>query len=116
MKKLLLLTLTLLTLCLAVNAFAAGDLSGVIVYPNPFNFAKGHTTITFANLTNDVVVKIYKMNGELVKKIEDTNTGGTIAYWNVTNNSGKKLGAGTYVYLITNSAGQKAKGKIAVIK
>jgi flagellar hook assembly protein FlgD len=116
MKKLLLLTLTFVTLCLAANVFAATDLDGVIVYPNPINFSKGQTTITFDNLTDDVVIKIYKTNGQLVKTIEATGTGGTVAWWNVTNDSGKKLGAGIYIYLITNNAGQKAKGKFAVIK
>ena len=117
MKKLLLVILALITLCSATTLFAASDLRGVIVYPNPFNVSKGHTTITFENLTtDDVVIKVYKITGELVKTIEGKTSTGIIGWWDVTNDNGKELGSGAYVYVITNSAGQKAIGKFAVVK
>ena len=117
MRKIFILLIVMVTLLIGVKVFAqADDLSGVIAYPNPFNPSKGHTTVTFANLTDDVVIRIYKMNGVMVKKIEATNTSGTVGWWDVKNDSDKPLGTGTYIYLITNNAGQKAIGKIAVIR
>ena len=98
------------------NVFGqASDLSGVIVYPNPFIPDKGHTLITFEHITEDAVIKIYKINGELVRKIEVDNSNG-ITTWNVTNDAQKHLGSGGYIYLITNSAGEKVIGKIAIVK
>ncbi len=115
--KVLMLVVFLISVSLLLeNKVFGNDLSEVIVYPNPFNVSKGHTTITFKNLTtDDVVIKIYKITGELVKTIKVQNAQGQLT-WDVTNDAEKQLGSGAYIYLITNSAGQKAVGKIAVIK
>ncbi len=100
-----------------VHADEKQNLDEVIVYPNPYEpVRKAHTQITFDNLTGDVVVKIYKITGTLVAKIEaNPTTNGTVT-WDVKNDFQKPVSSGTYIYLVTNRAGQKAVGKIAIIK
>ncbi|MDD5258548.1 MAG: T9SS type A sorting domain-containing protein [bacterium] len=91
------------------------DLNDVITYPNPVRTAIGNDQVTFNNLTSNVTIKIFKINSSLVKEIEANDTNG-IATWDLTNDSGEKVGSAIYLYLITNPAGQKFKGKLAVIR
>lgn len=90
-----------------------GDLSNVIVYPNPFKPHLGHTEIYFKGLTAKTTIKIYNIAGELVRKIENVD-GET--RWDARNNSGNKVASGVYIYIITNDKGNKKIGKLAVIK
>jgi flagellar hook assembly protein FlgD len=91
------------------------DLVSVIVYPNPVRTAIGQNQVTFENLTGDVTIRIFKISGGLVRQIESSDSGGTVT-WDLTNDNGEKVGSAVYLYLITNSAGQKAKGKLAIIR
>lgn len=86
------------------------------VYPNPFIPTKGHSFITFGGLnedrlTKEVTIKIFTITGELVHKIERSDCNGQIE-WTPSNN----LTSGIYIYLITNLAGEQAKGKLGIIK
>jgi hypothetical protein len=119
MKKIsILFVLLLLTSNLGpLTAYAdlRTDLDDVIAYPNPVRIAAGNTQVTFDNLTDTVTIKIFKINGSLVRKIEADGTNG-ITTWDLTNDGGEKVGSAVYIYLITNAAGQKQKGKIAIIR
>lgn len=103
----------------ALMAYAPGaDLGHVIVYPNPYkpNSGPGHDRITFDGLSKGTVrIKIYTLAGELIKEIEETAATGQIE-WNGKTESGKNAASGVYFYLITNDAGQKAKGKLVIIR
>jgi len=90
-----------------------GDLSNVIVYPNPFKPYLGHTEIYFKGLTEKTTIKIYNIAGELVRKIENVEGETT---WDARNNSGNKVASGVYIYIITNDKGNKKIGKLAIIK
>lgn len=90
-----------------------GDLSNIIVYPNPFKPHLGHNEIYFKGLTTKTTIKIYNIAGELVRKIENVDGETT---WDARNNSGNKVASGVYIYLITNDKGNKRTGKLAVIK
>ena len=92
-----------------------GDLSNVIVYPNPFKPHLGHTEIYFKGLTTKTTIRIYNIAGELVRKIENVD-GETETTWDARNNSGNRVASGVYIYLITNDKGNKRTGKLAVIK
>jgi len=92
----------------------AANLESLIVYPNPFRPALGHTKITFAALTQEVTIRIYTLAGELVKR---QDVSGEYSWdWNVKNNDGKELARGIYIWVVTNPAGKKKTGKIAIIK
>jgi hypothetical protein len=95
------------------------DLSLLKVYPNPYKPSSGGIfdapSITFTNLTEQITIKIYTIAGELVWDLNEAHTNGEIQ-WNATNNHGETIASGVYLYLVTNDAGQKKTGKIAVVK
>jgi hypothetical protein len=120
MKKLL--TITAVTFVflggvfsVKADAVVAQDLNNTIVYPNPFEPRLGHTSIVFDNLTTIVRIRIYKITGELVFDAEVTTVNGQ-ASWNATNNEGDSVATGVYVYLLSNSDGQKTRGKLVIVK
>ncbi len=120
MKKISLLTISvcLITLIGANFLFSQGvmdNLDDVIVYPNPCILSKGHNQVIFSHLTEEVTIKIYNVNGKLITDACVTTTNGSVV-WNVTNNSEEKVGSGMYLYLITNSQGHKATGKVVIIR
>ena len=87
-------------------------LTGLIVYPNPFVYSK-HTKVIFEGLTWDAKIRIFTLSGELVREANVTGQG--TWSWDVKNDKGENVARGIYVYLVTNSAGEKVIGKIAVI-
>ncbi len=93
---------------------AASNLSGLKVYPNPYKPASGHSRIIFLNLPTESCIKIHKITGELVKEIKEQNQG--MAEWDGRNEAGKDVASGVYLYSITSKAGEKAKGRIAVVR
>lgn len=92
----------------------ASDLENIIVYPNPCRLTDGNATITFKGLTADATIRILSIDGQL---INETELIGQVNWtWNVKNQANEDLSRGIYIYLITNSAGEKKIGKIAIIK
>ena len=91
-----------------------GDLSNLKVYPNPWRSDKhaGHS-LTFDGLTVGTTIKIFTASGHRVKEL---HTDGSSIPWDLTNDSGDKVASGIYMYLITDSQGDKVRGKVAVIK
>jgi hypothetical protein len=84
------------------------------VYPNPWRSDK-HTgkNITFDGLTTGTDIKIFTVSGH---KVAELHTDGPNIPWTLTNDAGDKVASGIYLYLITDTQGDKAKGKVAVIK
>jgi 5-hydroxyisourate hydrolase-like protein (transthyretin family) len=116
-------TLSIFRILLRVVPEHLGD---VVVYPNPFKPYEGHTEITFGHptdiekrLTAQATIKIYSIAGELVatlKEPEDDGEADGVLKWDATNDAGKPLAPGVYIYYITNPAGEKCIGKIAIIR
>jgi len=75
----------------------------------------GESSATFANLTTQVRIRIYDVNGHLVRDAGQTDPGDQFV-WTLTNDSGNKVASGVYIFLITNDAGQKRSGKIAIVR
>lgn len=92
----------------------AANLESLIVYPNPFKPGVGHTKITFAALTEQATIRIFTLAGELVKKQDVSGQYGWD--WDGKNMDGKKVARGIYIWVVTNPAGEKRTGKIAIIK
>ncbi len=98
----------------SLHGVGTSDLSDAYAYPVPFMPSRGDTDITFTNISSLCTIKIYTLNGELVKTIE--NTSGIASYpWNVTNDRGERLGSGVYLYMIKNDKSKK-KGKLIIIR
>jgi len=92
----------------------AANLESLIVYPNPFKPGVSHTKITFAALTEQATIRIFTLAGELVKK---QDVSGQYSWdWDVKNTDGDELARGIYIWVVTNPAGEKRTGKIAIIK
>jgi len=106
---------TLSTFIVALPSYPASTLTNVKVYPNPFKPTQGHNKITFEGLEDNVKIRIYKITGELVYEEEYPSTNG-YEYWYVTNDHGEPLASGVYIYVIEGSNGEKAIGKIAIIR
>lgn len=69
-------------------------------YPNPFNPS---TTIKYSVPgASDVNVKIYDINGQVVKNLlsEFKNTGNYSLNWDGKNDSGSTVSSGTYFYQV----------------
>ena len=119
MKKVIFLLsfLLLSAVCYLPSGFAAlkDNLSESYIYPNPVRTSQGNDKVTFANLTNNVMIRIFKTNGDLVREINATDTNGTVT-WDLTNDNGNQVASGIYIYLITNELSQKSKGKLAIIR
>ena len=107
--------LLLAWLAAASIGMAAADLSAVNVFPNPARAYIGQTQVTFANLTEQVQVKIFNAAGGLVREASLGASGGQFL-WLLDNNSGDPVASGIYVYLITNDSGEELRGKVAVIR
>ncbi|MEW6680834.1 MAG: T9SS type A sorting domain-containing protein [bacterium] len=91
----------------------------IVVYPNPFNANKGHLYITFNGLVNAVTttVRIYDVTGELIYENETSEIYNGKTVWGCKNNFGNPVASGVYIYLITNSKGDKpAIGKLGIVK
>lgn len=86
-------------------------------YPNPFkpNSGLGHVNVTFTNLTEGSKVQIFSPAGEPVFE-EQTPAGSGTLQWAATNDDGESLSSGVYLYLISDGAGRRKKGKIAIIR
>src|ERR1019366_4595931 len=72
-----------------------------------------HPSITFAGLTVGTTIKIFTASGHEVKEL---HTDGPSIAWDLTNDSGAKVASGIYLYVITDTAGDKVRGKIGVIR
>ncbi len=92
----------------------ASDLQNLIVYPNPCRLTDGNPTITFKGLTVDATIRIVGIDGQLVNQTE--LIGQVNWTWNLRNQTDEGLSRGIYIYLITNTAGEKKVGKIAIMK
>ena len=92
-----------------------GLLKDLKVYPNPFDFSKGHTEVAFTELTPDARIRIFSLAGELVVDSGELRWQGTWA-WDVKNREGERVARGIYICLVTNSQGEKKIIKIAVVK
>jgi hypothetical protein len=98
----------------------ATQLGDVIVWPNPYRLDKHKSCgINFGgysdrarNLTVDAKIRIFNIKGELVKEDESLRPNGHWQWMNPEN----EVASGVYIYLITNQAGNKHIGKLAIIK
>ena len=93
----------------------SANLNGVLVYPN---LAHRQTcgpshAITFDGVTIGTTIKIFTIAAHAVKTLQ---TDGPRVTWDLKNDAGDPVASGVYVYLITDAAGDKLRGKVAVIK
>jgi hypothetical protein len=106
-----------LTTTPTTTAQPSEDLNHVIVYPNPFLDLKNSSKrINFIHLTFNAKIRVYTLDGRQVWEKEKNDGSDRIVWQNVENQHGQKLASGVYIYIITNSAGQKVMGKLGVVR
>jgi ligand-binding sensor domain-containing protein len=88
----------------------AQDLTEVVPYPNPFVIIEGTEKLTFDRLPYPAKIKIYTVAGELVREIDSGDQ------WDGRNKAGVLVSGGIYLFYVSDASGNKAVGKIAVIR
>jgi len=81
----------------------------VIAFPNPFVIRGSEDVLSF-NYDGNATVRIYTVNGELVKEM-DVNI-----LWDGTNEQQQPLASGAYLYLLTAEDGSVGRGKILLVR
>jgi len=106
-----------------VTPSTGGELSSenVYNYPNPFNPDLEPTNLRYSlAMTAEVTIKIYDGSGNLVKTVINnvSQTGGEeqIASWDGKNSAEDIVANGVYFFIIESSRGERAVGKIAVLR
>jgi hypothetical protein len=104
------------------------SLSNIRVVPNPYiisatwerkrlgdpKLGEPIRDITFTNLPGLCTIRIYTLDGNLVKTIEHTNGQGT-EFWDLRSFSNQLIATGVYIYHVTSDAGERVS-KFAVVR
>ncbi len=86
----------------------------IIVYPNPFKRSNSENKIRFGNVPRGCLIFIYTTSGQRVAKLEQKDFDGGLD-WNLSNEFGKQVGSGVYIYNAQISGKQKT-GKFLILK
>lgn len=95
---------------------AAKNLNDAYVFPNPYRGigAGGGDGVHFAGLPEKATIRIFTIQGRLIKEIEHNDFSGAAA-WNLENDNDEKVASGIYLYII-KSGDDEVRGKLAVMK
>ncbi|MDD5088564.1 MAG: S8 family serine peptidase, partial [bacterium] len=95
----------------------AHSIADAYVYPNPYRGVGPDGTgdaVMFAGLPETAIIRIFTLQGVLIRKIEHADlTGGS--RWDLTNENGDKVASGVYLYSL-ESNGETVRGKLAVMR
>jgi hypothetical protein len=102
---------------------ATNSLSNIRVVPNPFNlfqikgFPGDPDRLTFTNLTRRCVIRIFTVNGNLVKTIQKDDPSVFVVWSPMLTDDNLFIAPDVYVYYIQDlDTGQKATGKFVVVR
>jgi hypothetical protein len=92
------------------------ELAEAHVYPSPYRPSTQAGGITFAKLSTNATIRIYTLDGRLVRTLTKSDGATDLLNWDpVTNEGGEPLASDVYLYVIENGL-QKKVGKLAVIR
>lgn len=112
------------TLDVVAKQGGAGDLSNVIIAPNPYNFndpvvqnlgATGQRRIIFFNITSYCEIDIYTENGDHVIQIVHDDPSGSDD-WNMLSKNQQVIASGVYIAVFKDKNGGVAYRKFAVAR
>ncbi len=95
------------------------------VSPNPFIVNSNYETddislqMTFNGLTDQCIIKIFTVTGELVKTMRHNGNGQGTKFWNLRNENNQEIAAGLYLYTLedlTSNNNEPFIGKFVVIR
>jgi len=87
-------------------------LDGIYAYPQPYSPGKG--LLTFMEVSQDAVVRLYNSSGVLLQTLQNAD-GSNRLTWNGADRTGAPLPTGVYYYVI-QSATEKRRGKLMVVR
>jgi hypothetical protein len=79
----------------------ADDLADVFAYPQPFSISKDEF-VTIAGLTRTATVTVYTKSGQPLKTLASSEGNGGVQ-WDGTDESGRRVPTGIYLYRVTGS-------------
>ena len=82
------------------------------VYPNPFKPTLGHTEVKFVNLPSGASVKIFHIEGRIIRTLKEKDGE---AKWDVKDSEGNNVSSGFYLYRIEREK-ERQTGKIVIIR
>ena len=101
---------------LQVNPVYNGASFQARVYPNPFLLGTRGATLTFVDLPLGASLRIFALDGSLVQEIEGKPGRGTISWDGFNQSRFSLVGSGLYFFIAEDEAGNRVKGKFAVVK
>lgn len=85
------------------------------IYPNPFIIDE-HKQVLIENLPRDVTVSILSSQGYQVLQKKPADVFGNTYAWDGKDQSGREVPAGIYIVMVNSVKGERAIGKLAVIR
>jgi len=94
------------------------DLSGVKIYPNPWQPGSGtkfdNNDIIFSDLTEEGTIRIYTLDAGLVRSIDFSISDAGIVHWDGKNGRGQNAASGIYLIHIESGKGEKKIFKLGI--
>lgn len=78
-----------------------------------FDVKNGYSRVLFVNLPNPCTIRIYTVDGDLVRTIE--NTAGSSTTWDLITESDQAVTTGIYVWTVDSAVGRDV-GKLIIIR
>ena len=99
------------------------DITQVHTVPDPyyvrsaFELGPSNKALRFVNVPPQAIIRIYSLNGTLVKVIEHNDPlGGAEAQWDLRNRNNQFVASGVYFYVVEAANGKKHTGKFTVVQ
>lgn len=93
-----------------------GNMDELFVYPNPVVInSNSAPNVTIKGLISDTSIKVLSVSGKLIR--EFVTPGGSIAFWDATDEEGNFVPSGVYIIVAYDEDGSNvAKAKVAVLR
>jgi hypothetical protein len=88
-----------------------GGATTVFVYPNPAR--RTDSEVVFADAAADTRVRIYTLEGELVRELDEARGGGL--RWDLRSHDGSTVRSGVYIFVARDARGTR-RGSVAVLR
>ncbi len=89
------------------------EMSSLNIYPNPYSYNKHDRGVIIDNLSDKTTIRIITIDGRLVEQI-DTKGGRVV--WDGRDGKGRKVASGVYLVVAIGEEGDKAIGKLAIVR
>jgi hypothetical protein len=105
------------------DARAAAEMANIRVVPDPYygragtgwEVHQGEREIEFQNLPDKCTIRIYTLNGDLVRTLEHEATAGGTAPWDLLSDGRRLVASGIYIYHVESAYGNRL-GRFAIIE